>query len=157
MPGRYYEDYEVGDVYQHAVRRTVTETDNVWFSAITHNPQPLHIDEEFARTTLHGTRIVNSLFTLALVVGIGVEDTTFGTTLGNLGFEEVAFPAPVRHGDTIHAETEVVAKRESKSRFPSVVPKVVSSTPMPTTSASVNMLFTIRVPWIVVRANSSSM
>ena len=116
MPGRYYEDYEVGDVYRHAIRRTVTETDNVWFSAITHNPQPLHIDEEFARTTIHGTRIVNSLFTLALVVGVGVEDTTFGTTLGNLGFEEVAFPAPVRHGDTIHAETEVVAKRESKSR-----------------------------------------
>jgi acyl dehydratase len=116
MPGRYFEDYEVGEVYQHAVRRTVTETDNVWFSAITHNPQPLHIDEEFARTTIHGTRIVNSLFTLALVVGIGVEDTTFGTTLGNLGFEEVAFPAPVLHGDTIHAETEVVAKRESKSR-----------------------------------------
>ena len=116
MPGRYYEDYEVGDVYRHSIRRTVTETDNVWFSAITHNPQPLHIDEEFARTTIHGTRIVNSMFTLALVVGIGVEDTTFGTTLGNLGFEEVAFPAPVRHGDTIHAETEVVAKRESKSR-----------------------------------------
>jgi acyl dehydratase len=116
MAGRYYEDYEVGDVYRHAIRRTVTETDNVWFSAITHNPQPLHIDEEFARTTLHGTRIVNSLFTLALVVGIGVEDTTFGTTLGNLGFEDVAFPAPVRHGDTIHAETEVIAKRESKSR-----------------------------------------
>jgi acyl dehydratase len=116
MPGRYYEDYEVGDVYRHSIRRTVTETDNVWFSALTHNPQPLHIDEEFARTTIHGTRIVNSMFTLALVVGIGVEDTTFGTTLGNLGFEEVAFPAPVRHGDTIHAETEVVAKRESKSR-----------------------------------------
>ena len=104
------------DVYEHAIRRTVTETDNVWFSALTHNPQPLHIDEEFARTTIHGTRIVNSMFTLALVVGLGVEDTTFGTTLGNLGFDEVAFPAPVRHGDTIHAETEVVAKRESKSR-----------------------------------------
>ena len=116
MPGRYFEDYQVGEVYRHAVRRTVTETDNVWFSAITHNPQPLHIDEEFARTTIHGTRIVNSLFTLALVVGIGVEDTTFGTTLGNLGFEEVAFPAPVLHGDTIHAETEVIAKRASKSR-----------------------------------------
>ena len=116
MPGRYYEDYEVGDVYRHAIRRTVTETDNVWFSAITHNPQPLHIDEEFARTTIHGTRIVNSMFTLALVVGIGVEDTTFGTTLGNLGLEEVVFPAPVRHGDTIHAETEVIAKRESRSR-----------------------------------------
>jgi len=116
MPGRYYEDCEIGDVYEHDVRRTVTETDNVWFSAITHNPQPLNIDEEFARTTIHGTRIVNSMFTLALVVGLGVEDTTFGTTLGNLGFEEVVFPAPVRHGDTIHAENEIVAKRESKSR-----------------------------------------
>ena len=116
MPGRYYEDYEVGDVYRHAIRRTVTETDNVWFSALTHNAQPLHIDEEFARTTIHGTRIVNSMFTLALVVGLGVEDTTFGTTLGNLGLEEVVFPAPVRHGDTIHAETEVIAKRESRSR-----------------------------------------
>jgi acyl dehydratase len=116
MAGRHYEDLGLGDVYEHAVRRTITETDNVWFSALTHNPQPLHIDEEFARTTVHGTRIVNSMFTLALVVGISVEDTTFGTTLGNLGFEEVVFPAPVRHGDTIHVETEVVAKRESKSR-----------------------------------------
>jgi acyl dehydratase len=116
MPGRHYEDFEVGDVYRHAIRRTVTETDNVWFSALTHNAQPLHIDEEFARASIHGTRIVNSMFTLALVVGISVEDTTFGTTLGNLGFEEVIFPAPVRHGDTIHVETEVVAKRESKSR-----------------------------------------
>jgi len=116
MPGRHYEDYEVGDVYEHAVRRTVTEADNVWFSALTHNPQPLHIDEEFARGTIHGTRLVNSIFTLGLVVGISVEDTTFGTTLGNLGFEEVVFPTPVRHGDTIHAETEIVAKRESKSR-----------------------------------------
>jgi acyl dehydratase len=116
MPGRHYEDFELGDVYRHAIRRTVTETDNVWFSALTHNAQPLHIDEEFARASIHGTRIVNSMFTLALVVGISVEDTTFGTTLGNLGFEEVVFPAPVRHGDTIHVETEVVAKRESRSR-----------------------------------------
>jgi acyl dehydratase len=116
MAGRHYEDFVVGDLYRHAIRRTITETDNVWFSALTHNPQPLHIDEEFARATIHGTRIVNSMFTLALVVGISVEDTTFGTTLGNLGFEEIVFPAPVRHGDTIHVETEVVAKRESQSR-----------------------------------------
>jgi acyl dehydratase len=116
MAGRHYEDYEIGDVYEHAVRRTITESDNVLFCALTHNPQPLHLDEEFARQSIHGTRIVNSMFTLGLVVGVGVEDTTFGTTLGNLGFEEVAFPAPVKHGDTIHAETEVVAKRESKSR-----------------------------------------
>jgi acyl dehydratase len=116
MPGRHYEDFEIGEVYEHAVRRTVTEADNVFFCALTHNDQPLHIDEEFGKASIHGTRIVNSLFTLGLVVGIGVDDTTFGTTLGNLGFEEVAFPAPVRHGDTIHAETEVIAKRESRSR-----------------------------------------
>ena len=116
MAGRYYDELEVGAVYAHAVRRTVTEMDNVLFSALTHNPQPLHLDEEFGRASIWGTRIVNSMFTLGLVVGIGVEDTTFGTTIGNLGFEEVAFPAPVRHGDTIHAETEVVAKRQSKSR-----------------------------------------
>jgi acyl dehydratase len=116
MPGRYYEELEPGNVYQHAIRRTVTEADNVLFCALTHNAQPLHIDEEFGRQSIYGTRIVNSMFTLGLVVGIGVEDTTFGTTLGNLGFERVEFPAPVRHGDTIHAETEVVEKRESKSR-----------------------------------------
>ena len=116
MAGRYYDELEVGAVYEHAIRRTVTEMDNVLFSALTHNPQPLHLDEEFGRASMWGSRIVNSMFTLGLVVGIGVEDTTFGTTVANLGFEEVAFPAPVRHGDTIHAETEVVAKRASKSR-----------------------------------------
>jgi acyl dehydratase len=116
MAGRYYEELEVGAVYAHPVRRTITEADNVLFSALTHNPQPLHLDEEFGRASMWGTRIVNSMFTLGLVVGVGVEDTTFGTTVGNLGFEEVVFPAPVRHGDTIHAETEVVAKRESRSR-----------------------------------------
>jgi len=116
MPGRHYEDFEIGAIYEHAVRRTVTEADNVFFCALTHNDQPLHIDEEFGKASIHGTRIVNSLFTLGLVVGIGVDDTTFGTTLGNLGFEEVAFPALVRHGYTIHAETEVIAKRESRSR-----------------------------------------
>jgi acyl dehydratase len=116
MAGRFYEDYEIGDVYEHAVRRTITETDDVLFCALTHNAQPLHVDEEFGKQSIHGTRIVNSIFTLGLVVGVGVEDTTFGTTLGNLGFEEVVFPATVRHGDTIHAETEVLAKRESASR-----------------------------------------
>ena len=116
MAGRYYEELEVGAVYTHVLRRTVTEADNVFFSALTHNPQPLHLDEEFGRASMWGTRIVNSMFTLGLVVGVGVEDTTFGTTVGNLGFEEVVFPAPVRHGDTIHVETEVIARRESKSR-----------------------------------------
>ena len=114
--GRYYEELEVGAVYEHAVRRTVSEMDNVLFSALTHNPQPLHLDEEFARESIFGTRVVNSMFTLGLVVGISVGETTLGTTLANLGFEEVVFPAPVRHGDTIHVETEVVAKRESRSR-----------------------------------------
>jgi acyl dehydratase len=116
VPGRYYEELEVGAVYVHAIRRTVTEMDNVLFSTLTHNPQPLHLDEEFGKQSMYGSRIVNSLFTLGLVVGISVEETTLGTTLGNLGFEEVQFPAPVRHGDTIHVETEVVSKRESTSR-----------------------------------------
>jgi len=114
--GRYYEELEVGAVYEHAVRRTVSEMDNVLFSALTHNPQPLHLDEEFARESIFGTRVVNSMFTLGLVVGISVGETTLGTTLANLGFEEVVFPAPVRHGDTIHVETEVVARRQSASR-----------------------------------------
>jgi len=106
----------VGEVVQHATRRTVTEMDNVLFSALTHNPQPLHLDEEYCRETIWGTRIVNSLFTLGLVVGISVAETTLGTTVANLGFTEVKFPAPVRHGDTIHVETEILGKRESRSR-----------------------------------------
>ena len=116
MPGLYYEELDVGTVIEHAARRTITEMDNVLFSALTHNPQPLHIDEEYAKETLWGTRIVNSLFTLGLVVGLSVQETTLGTTVANLGFGEVSFPAPVRHGDTIHVETEVISKRESRSR-----------------------------------------
>ena len=116
MPGLYYEELDVGTVIEHAARRTITEMDNVLFSALTHNPQPLHIDEEYAKETLWGTRIVNSLFTLGLVVGLSVQATTLGTTVANLGFGEVSFPAPVRHGDTIHVETEVISKRESRSR-----------------------------------------
>jgi len=116
MPGLYYEELDVGAVIEHAARRTITEMDNVLFSALTHNPQPLHIDEEYAKETLWGTRIVNSLFTLGLVVGLSVQETTLGTTVANLGFGEVTFPAPVRHGDTIHVETEVISKRESRSR-----------------------------------------
>ena len=116
MPGLYYEELDVGTVIEHAARRTITEMDNVLFSALTHNPQPLHIDEEYAKETLWGTRIVNSLFTLGLVVGLSVQETTLGTTVANLGFGEVTFPAPVRHGDTIHVETEVISKRESRSR-----------------------------------------
>ena len=116
MPGLYYEELDVGAVIEHAARRTITEMDNVLFSALTHNPQPLHIDEQYAKETMWGTRIVNSLFTLGLVVGLSVQETTLGTTVANLGFGEVTFPAPVRHGDTIHVETEVISKRESRSR-----------------------------------------
>ena len=116
MQGRYYEDYEIGDVYRHDLARTVSETDNLLFTALTMNLQPLHLDEEFAKTTIHGERVVNSLFTLALVTGMSVPDTTFRTTLGNLSFDSVEFPAPVFHGDTIRATTTVLRKRLSKSR-----------------------------------------
>ena len=117
MAGQYYEQLELGRIFQHPIRRTVTEMDNVLFSAMTHNPAALHIDEEYCREhTEFGQRIVNSAFTLGLVVGISVGDTTLGTTMGNLGLDEVRFPAPVFHGDTVHAETEVVSRRESASR-----------------------------------------
>ncbi|CAB3867676.1 MaoC family dehydratase [Achromobacter piechaudii] len=117
MSGLYFDQFEVGQVISHSVRRTVTEMDNVLFSAMTHNPAPLHIDEDYCqKNTQFGRRIVNSAFTLGLVVGVSVQDTTLGTTVGNLGFEEVRFPAPVFHGDTLHAETEVISVRDSKSR-----------------------------------------
>lgn len=116
MAGLYYEDFEVGAVYKHEITRTVTEMDNILFTTLTMNPQPLHLDEEFGKKTIHGTRLVNSLFTLALVIGVSVYDLTLGTTLGNLGFDKTEFPAPVRHGDTIRAETEILDKRESRSR-----------------------------------------
>jgi acyl dehydratase len=115
MPGRYFEDFAVGQVFRHEPGRTVTEMDNVLFSTLTMNPQPLHLDHEFAKTTVFGRPLVNSLFTLGLLVGLSVRDTTLGTTVGNLGFERVEFPAPVFAGDTIYAETEVVAVRPSRS------------------------------------------
>lgn len=116
MAGLYFEDFEVGQVYKHALTRTVTEMDNIMFCALTHNPQPLHLDAEFSKGTIHGQRLVNSLFTLGLVIGVSVDDTTLGTTLGNLGMTDVAFPKPVFHGDTIRSETKILEKRESKSR-----------------------------------------
>jgi len=116
MRGLYFEEFEVGSVINHAVRRTVTEMDNTLFSALTHNPQPLHIDHHFAAETEWGRPLVNSLFTLGLMIGISVHETTIGTTIGNLGMTEVKFPGPVFHGDTIRVETEVAAKRESRSR-----------------------------------------
>lgn len=116
MAGLYFEEFTVGQVFHHAIRRTITETDNVWFSAITHNPAALHLDEEYAKGTEFGTRIVNSCFTLGLMVGISVGDTTLGTTVANLGWDEVRFPKPLFHGDTIRVESEVLMKRPSKSR-----------------------------------------
>jgi acyl dehydratase len=117
MAGVYFDELEVGRVFQHEIRRTVTETDNVWFSALTHNPAYLHLDEEYCRTqTEFGQRIVNSAFLLALMVGISVGETTLGTAVANLGWDEVRFPKPTFHGDTIRVETEVLDLRESKSR-----------------------------------------
>jgi len=114
--GRWFEDLTPGLVIDHAVTRTITEADNTLFSVLTMNPQPLHLDEAYAAGTEFGTRLVNSLFTLSLLIGLTVYETTHGTTVANLGFEEIAFPAPVRHGDTIRAQTEVVAARPSSSR-----------------------------------------
>jgi len=116
MAGLYYEQFELGQSFRHDIRRTVTETDNVLFSAMTHNPAAIHIDAEYARSTEFGRPLMNSAFTLGLVVGISVGDTTLGTTVGNLGWDEVRFPKPVFAGDTIHVETRVLEKRESKSR-----------------------------------------
>ncbi len=115
MPGKYYEELEVGMVIKHELGRTVTEMDNVLFSALTMNNQPLHVDEEFARKTQFGQRLVNGLFTLALVVGISVGDTTQGTIVANLGYENITHPHPIFHGDTVYVETEIISKRESKS------------------------------------------
>ena len=116
MPGLYLEEFEVGRVFAHSLRRTVTESDNVLFSCMTLNPQPLHIDFDFCEKSEWGQPLVNSLFTLGLVIGIAVNDTTVGTTIANLGMEEVKFPHPLFHGDTVHVETEVKAVRESKSK-----------------------------------------
>lgn len=117
MAGLYFEEFRVGQIFRHAIRRTVTEADNVFFSALTHNPAALHLDEEYCRTeTEFGQRIVNSAFTLGLMVGISVGDTTLGTTVANLGWDEVRFPAPLFHGDTVHVESTVVEVRDSKSR-----------------------------------------
>ena len=116
MAGKYFEQFEIGQTFVHEVRRTVTDMDNILFSTLTHNPAAIHIDHEYAKTTEFGRPLVNSIFTLGLVVGLSVQDTTLGTTVGNLGWEEVAFPKPVFSGDTIRAETKVVALRDSKSR-----------------------------------------
>ncbi len=116
MSGLYFDEFEIGQEFRHALTRTVTEMDNIMFCALTHNPQPLHLDEEFAKDTEFGQRIVNSLFTLGLVVGVSVSDTTLGTTIANLGMTDVRFAHPVFHGDTLRSMTTVLEKRESKSR-----------------------------------------
>ena len=116
MAGLYFEELTVGRVFDHAWTRTVTEMDNVLYSSLTMNVQPLHLDEEFASKTEFGQRIVNSLFTLGLMIGITVNDTTLGTTVANLGMTDVRFPKPVFHGDTLRVQTKVLTARESKSR-----------------------------------------
>ena len=112
MAGLYLEEFEVGHVFRHPLRRTVTEADNMLFSNMTLNPQPLHIDFDFAAGTEWGKPLVNSLFTLGLMIGISVQDTTVGTTIANLGMNDVVFPHPLFHGDTVHVETEVLSMRE---------------------------------------------
>ena len=116
MAGYYFEEFTVGQTFQHEITRTVTEADNVWFSALTHNPAPLHIDAEYMKNSEFGQPIVNSCLTLALMVGISVGETTVRRTVANLGWDEVRFPKPLFHGDTIHIETEVLELRASKSR-----------------------------------------
>jgi acyl dehydratase len=117
MAGLYFEEFHVGQKFDHLLRRTVTEADNVFFSALTHNPAALHLDEEYCKAhSEFGTRVVNSCFTLGVMVGISVGDTTLGTTVANLGWDEVRFPKPLFHGDTVRVETEVLELRESKSR-----------------------------------------
>ena len=116
MPGRYFDEWQVGDTVAHALTRTVTETDNVLITTLTHNPQPLHLDYEAAAQSEFKKPLVNSCFTFSLLVGISVHDTTLGTLVANLGFDKVVFPKPVFAGDTLRCESECIELRESKSR-----------------------------------------
>jgi acyl dehydratase len=116
MAGLYYEEFTVGQIFDHPLHRTITETDNVLFSTMTHNPAPLHLDAEYMKHTEFGRPLVNSCLTLGLMVGISVNDTTQGTTVANLGWDKVRFPKPLFHGDTIRIESEVLEMRASKSR-----------------------------------------
>jgi acyl dehydratase len=116
MAGLYFEDFEVGREFAHPLTRTVTEMDNTMFSLMTLNPQPLHIDAHFAASTEFGQRLFNSLYTLGIMIGMTVYETTMGTTVANLGMTDVNFPKPVFHGDTLRATTKVLSVRDSKSR-----------------------------------------
>lgn len=116
MAGRYFEDWTIGDRIVHEIRRTVTETDNLLFSTMTHNPQPLHLDIEAAKASEFGQILVNGTFTFALMVGLSVGETTLGTLVANLGYDKLIMPKPVFIGDTMRAETEVAELKESRSR-----------------------------------------
>lgn len=116
MPGLYFEEFSVGQIFDHPIRRTVTETDNVLMTTLTHNPAALHLDAEAMKDSEFGRVLVNSCFTLGLMVGISVNDTTHGTTVANLGWDEVRFPQPVFQGDTLHIQSEVLEVRASRSR-----------------------------------------
>ena len=116
MAGLWFDEFVVGKVFRHEIRRTVTEADNIWFSAMTYNPAQLHIDYDYAAKTEFGQPLVNSIFTLGLVIGLSIQDTTLGTTVANLGMTDTVFPKPVFAGDTIRSETTVTAVRSSKSR-----------------------------------------
>ncbi|MDG5487134.1 MaoC family dehydratase [Sphingomonas sp. BGYR3] len=116
MAGRYFDEWNIGDRIEHPIRRTVTETDNLLFSTMTHNPQPLHIDAEAARASEFGQILVNGTFTFALMIGVTVGETTLGTLIANLGYDEVRMPKPVFIGDTLRAVSEVTALRPSASR-----------------------------------------
>ncbi len=116
MAGRYFDQWQTGDRIEHEIRRTVTETDNLLFSTMTHNPQPLHLDAEAAKASEFGQILVNGTFTFALMVGLSVGDTTLGTLVANLGYDKVVMPHPVFIGDTLHAASEVTELRESRSR-----------------------------------------
>lgn len=116
MAGLYFEEFSVGQEIRHEIRRTVTEADNVWFCAATYNPAQIHIDAEYCAGTEFGKPLVNSVFTLGLVIGLSVQETTLGTTVANLGMTEVKFPAPVFAGDTLRSVTTVLELRDSKSR-----------------------------------------
>ncbi len=116
MAGRFFDEWQVGDRVAHGITRTVTEADNLLISTLTHNPQPMHLDREYAAQSEFGQPIVNSIFTFGLMIGVSVEDTTLGTLVANLGYDQLKFPAPVFIGDTLRSESECVALRESKSR-----------------------------------------
>lgn len=116
MAGLFFDEFSVGQTFDHPIRRTITETDNVLITTMTHNPAALHLDAEYMKKTEFGQPLVNSCLTLSLMVGISVNDTTHGTTVANLGWDEVRFPRPLFHGDTIRIESEVIELRESKSR-----------------------------------------